>query len=242
MKCPNCGKLLPDDSEFCTYCGKEIKDVDKEPMDKQTPSKKRSSITNIICILLCIAFGISSLFIYQNDRKKISELNKRIEVTSKEIDDKKQKVSDLESRLESVSNLESELESSKEEVTKLNSRLNDYMSDAHDFQRLCEIDDEPIGYASSKFFVNNGVVILDGRNDEAYITLTCDYDSYVEIGCDQLFKGVSGYAATLDFTEDSWTGNKTKLKASGALKRGTTVYRLSNNKDKSTFLVIIITK
>ena len=25
MKCPNCNQIIPDDSEFCQYCGYELK-------------------------------------------------------------------------------------------------------------------------------------------------------------------------------------------------------------------------
>ena len=68
MKCPKCGKEIPNDSIFCEYCGEQLR---KNPPPQQTPQKpqspelaseqgvkKKAVLITALCILAILAIGI----------------------------------------------------------------------------------------------------------------------------------------------------------------------------------------
>lgn len=64
MKCLTCGNPLPDDSEFCQYCGKKIETPKKE--------KPRGSVFKSVCIgvLAVFCMALIGLNVYQYTKNK----------------------------------------------------------------------------------------------------------------------------------------------------------------------------
>lgn len=58
MNCHNCGFSLPDDSEFCPYCGVKVEQMDYIAELQDKPIKRRGPALTILCVLLalCAAF------------------------------------------------------------------------------------------------------------------------------------------------------------------------------------------
>lgn len=61
INCPRCGKLLPDDSDFCQYCGKSITDPSIEESEdaaalrlKENPRKNNLGRYGILLMILTI--------------------------------------------------------------------------------------------------------------------------------------------------------------------------------------------
>lgn len=80
MKCPKCGKEIPNDSIFCEYCGEQLR---KNPPPQQTPQKpqspelaseqgvkKKAVLITALCILAILAIGII-VWLMMPDKSKV---------------------------------------------------------------------------------------------------------------------------------------------------------------------------
>ncbi len=63
MFCPNCGREIPDGSNFCPYCGAKIITIEEQ---KPLRKKKRKIRLSLILIPIIAIVAVSSLLIYFN--------------------------------------------------------------------------------------------------------------------------------------------------------------------------------
>ena len=80
MKCFNCNKEIPNESDFCSFCGNKIKE-EKEVRDVKKETNKKKKILLIIGMILVIVFVITIVVFYNNKNKEL----KSIDDISKEI-------------------------------------------------------------------------------------------------------------------------------------------------------------
>ena len=59
MKCGYCGKLLKDDAQFCSNCGRNLQEIDDEPSVSTTTAKGAYtlSIITLLFVMATVAFG-----------------------------------------------------------------------------------------------------------------------------------------------------------------------------------------
>lgn len=59
MKCGYCGKLLKDDAQFCSNCGRSLQEIDDEPSSSDTAAKGAYtvSILTLLLVIAIVAFG-----------------------------------------------------------------------------------------------------------------------------------------------------------------------------------------
>jgi len=78
MKCSKCGKNIPDNSQFCTYCGKQIDDME----EKENQISDLSFHKKLIIVGIIVGLVILSSFFILNMKFKQS---KKIKTDEKEI-------------------------------------------------------------------------------------------------------------------------------------------------------------
>lgn len=60
MYCNNCGKPIPDNSQFCNHCGSEIQSVTESPKQK---NKMKPLIIGMCCMVLAVAAILVGVFV-----------------------------------------------------------------------------------------------------------------------------------------------------------------------------------
>ena len=71
MLCPNCGKEIDENSDYCFYCGKKVKDaeIDQSPLNNSTTTKQPILIENYkkhfnIWFYVVTAFLVLMIFVF----------------------------------------------------------------------------------------------------------------------------------------------------------------------------------
>lgn len=68
VNCTYCQKSSPEGSNFCVHCGKELQSVAVEETVKSNPSKKISSLFNILIFLAAIASIVGFIYFYVENK------------------------------------------------------------------------------------------------------------------------------------------------------------------------------
>ncbi len=71
MKCPNCGKEIANESQFCEFCGTKVGSSETDHTRGGFNSSKQNAIV-IISVFLCLVFAGGMLY-YNSETKKVRE-------------------------------------------------------------------------------------------------------------------------------------------------------------------------
>ena len=100
MKCPNCGKEIANDSQFCEFCGAKINLI---TIEEKRPKNYKPLWVSLIVIICASAFGIVAYNQYENVQSERAEAQLRIsalEQQTEELQKQEKRRKDEELRLE----------------------------------------------------------------------------------------------------------------------------------------------
>lgn len=238
MKCNMCGQHLPNNSEFCQYCGAKIdravfydtksENITSEPnihMSEKEAHIESSFTTNrskyIILVLVVIMVILSLLNIYQFEQVRIIDEVMR---------SGEQKLTDIENKL---ADTEKELEYYKDEYAEAILVKNENMIKADAYDKIFDVlTSSRAGYSSGKFYASNELVVL--RKDEEYesIKITCRYyDVILDLQC-------SGYGIDAEWDEN-WNGYSIGVKIFPK-EEGVYTINFTNSYNSEYFDVLVI--
>lgn len=248
MICPKCGMQLPNDSEFCQYCGTKV----TTPVEPVQPIVEIVPPAQSAIQKTLPAVEISdSLSEHQNKSN-----THQIEASIQKKDSKKSVVLaicltallfvsgglniyqsvQIENLNSTISDKDTQIKNKRTEITNLKNKVSSLEDDAENYDTLISaIKYGKLGYASSNFQSSESVIVV-GRNEKnREFTLTAywsnggnvsvDYDTYLP-------------AAYVDFDQNSWSIS-TKMTIEPR-HSGITVVTFSNDVNRQTFDVIII--
>ncbi len=251
MKCGKCGRENPADSDFCQYCGSDLKikknsdDLASENYFTVDPAEKpkanRFIIPFIIAFISAVALGVVCFIQYsrnQQTEQTVNELTEQLAEKEKYIEG----LSDVQAKLaEKDKTIESQ-ESKISSLEKKNKKLEDQVSELDSNARCYEIiqeefdPDENYGYASNGFKVSDGIIILKKGGSSKRITLTSDFDDYVEVTTD-----VDGFSADAIWNEETWYGSTTTLDiVPSKTVSGVTKITFTNDYNNKSFDVFVL--
>lgn len=125
MKCYRCNHILPEDSEFCQYCGSDLKQNNNT--SESRPSKQKTNFKYIIIftvtIVTLVALNIVQIFTIKKSevtiskqKSTISELEKKQSELEKDIVEKDFEISSL---IIKYKNISDELDTTKRMLERL---------------------------------------------------------------------------------------------------------------------------
>ncbi len=250
MKCNNCGSIIPEDSDFCQYCGKAIfVDVPEQHIVSANERKKKRGIKPIFLIIaLVLIIALAALncvqYIYDKEQRndytqraneelikknnEITELNKTISEKDKAEEKYQSKIKSLNETIEVYNN------SIKEYQTAL-SYVNNKASLYNELTTECE-KNLNYGYGADYFHVSKGILLLKKGGYKQDITLTTQFNGHV-----QVTSHVNGKSADLIWKENQWSGDTTTLTViSSKTTTGVTTVTFENDINNKTFELLII--
>lgn len=169
MKCFKCGQALPEDSEFCQYCGNKIEVLAESVLYKESDTvnaaetslkermPKNKMILGAVVAVIIVLIGLN---IYQFTsatvlKDEINTLNKKMESLNTQLDEKQESVDTyLDKYL--VSNVKAEK-----------------------YDKIVEfLTSSKAGYASNNFYASDKILVL--KNGKAnIIDITCKYPATI---------------------------------------------------------------
>lgn len=249
MKCQKCGHSIPEDSEFCQYCGTHL---EPQPPSEETPTaptegapiltetvpsveplavgrlkrpssnKKQILIPLVLLVLLVVSVGFNVTQYIQGKEsiETMASQTARIRELERTVTDHNFKISVQ----------EAVISEQKATITLLGRR-------AGYFDAICEeFKSGNIGYASNNFKSSESVIVVDKDEKDRKFTLTANWTSGGSVSVDYSRSD----AATVAFDSDSWT-TSTKVTVQ-PWRLGVTVVTFSNNVNSQTFKVLIIVR
>ena len=240
MNCPHCGMKLPDDSDFCQYCGCKIdlprcarcgtplqggefcpqcgfKNVRETFTDnKETAKTKRKLSLAIIapwgCTLFLLVLLVFAGIEYVNSKTVIEAQSQEIEQLTVENEEYK---TAAEKAKEQYNDEHKKFTEYKSSATTAVSLLNNIKAHKSRFK----------GY--SDFYASTYMVVC-GKNESKTINITFTHP-YTNI-----------YADSGVWSKD-WNGNTTSITFKGLSHEGTQVCTFTNDANSETFCVLIVT-
>lgn len=67
MKCGYCGKILKDDAQFCSNCGRNLQEIDEDPSVSDNASKKAYAFSIFALLLVITIVALGAYVIIQRD-------------------------------------------------------------------------------------------------------------------------------------------------------------------------------
>lgn len=238
MICKNCKIEIPNDSEFCQFCGKKIEissfDSNNDNANddstlnltlKATPQltngisiKKRTAIIAIIVCGVLLVGNIIQIFFNCNNFQRVAELSSSLEKTE-----------------EALNKSDKSNAEYKKSVEKYKAQAEEYEEKADMYASIKNYcTNNNIGYASDYFHVDQGIVFISRNASSKKLTLTLDYNTDVTVTKEQ-----SGRYASVEFDYESWYGSTTTLTIKPK-SVGVTKVDFSNNYSSAEFSVIIV--
>lgn len=249
MTCIHCGNSVPEDSDFCPYCGKKIEPPaplqPEEPAapilegEADAPRKKSRLPVLILSALAVILLGMNIFQFYTNYR--LSASNTRLETQLSAINESPQldQLSALEAEIDALktalSAAESTTSAKTDRIHELTTEKYQYIRELTDLQNAFDlIRDSRVGYASENFHLNTGVVVLSSNDAPHRITLTAHWDK----GGTVRYSNTNMPVAYVSIDNDEWY-TSTPVTIS-PLSKGVNIVTFSNSADSDTFKLLII--
>ena len=257
MKCNNCYHPIPDDSEFCSFCGKRV----LSPGPEQEPISKASSavqelieakevtsanrrklpviITAVLALLLVVSCVLNVLQ-YSNRTKmtsRVTELTTEYDAALTQAQKDAKSIESLQKQLASqekdIDELSSKITSLLQENTNLSNANNVYSTSSKAFSQISNAAQKsPVGFVSSNFYVNTGVVtVTKGQSKTIRLVASWYSGGTVTISRDNT-------NASLEITDSSWS-TSTTVNITGKSK-GVTIATFSSTAESKSFVVIVI--
>lgn len=252
MNCPKCNHILPDDSEFCQYCGTRIEKVAApaeeivgEPMSpapevvtieprpcqstpKKTPTQKKNQkkckIASIILIVLVVISLAANIGLLSYYNYRTADMQAQLDAANKTIAKKEATITSYEKKIALNTTL---IDQQKTELSTLKNKSG-YFDDIVSGMR-----DGNAGYAASNFFASDSVIVVSKSNSSYKFTLTANWSNSGAVNVDY-----SSLCAYVTPDNNKWH-TSTKITVHPR-KVGVTVVTFSNNVDSKTFKVLII--
>ncbi len=256
MTCYNCGHLLPDDSEFCQYCGKRI--------EKQTSIQENATPKEELNPVIKIQTEEAVKNLKENKKAKKSKVRfckfcgGQIDAQSKKcVGCGKQYFKGVKFnkflttvlilsivmvtsvilnivQLVEIENLAGTVSSQKRTVSSQKGKISSLEEKSSYYDTICkELSNGNIGYASNNFMASESIIVVDENETNRKFTLTANWPNSGHVSV-----SYSGYAARVSFDNDSWkTSTKMTVEPN---HEGVTVATFSNDVDSKTFKIIII--
>lgn len=248
MKCSNCNHTIPDDSEFCSFCGSKLSsakhdnsDHKSEGIPAQSSGKailqpRKTKLPVIIAAVLGVLL-IGSAIWNTLQASKVAELTSDYNTALAQAQEDSQTITTLQKNLSSqqkdIEQLNDEISSLEKEISQLTNTNNAYKTSSNAFSQIRNAAiGSSIGYASSNFHVNTGVVTVN-KGQSKTISLVANWSSG---GTVSIARDNSN--AALDITDSSWY-TSTTVKITGYSK-GVTIATFSSTAESKTFKVIVI--
>ena len=261
MKCPKCGNKIPEDSDFCQYCGFEIKEAEvhtkKEPEHKN-PSKLESCFTYIpnssikneldneksknqprsspkyitlVAILIVLLIGSIGFNVYQY------LYNQNNVDKLKELSDSSEKFYlEIEDKNNTILKQDAELKSQASEISALKTKvssLNVYSKNYASIVDIAKLGN--LGYASNSFHSSDSIIVVKKGERNKKFTLTASWSNGGTVDVDYNPKYPS---ASVEFDNNSWSTSTTMT--INPKCAGMTTVTFSNDVNNQTFNMIII--
>lgn len=191
MKCPKCGKELTNDSNFCEFCGTQVRKI----------RKPKSAPWIVMTIIFCVLFlGIGGFFYYDHtsNRRALeaaeeeaawlfqAERNARNDAAKQREEARKAKenANDYKDYYYYAIELESQIENLKKENNNLNSRINDKDREISNLKSRV-----PQSY---KTIYKNQTLYYRTCNGD-FSTFGCEYSGYADV---TVYTKANGYGLT----------------------------------------------
>lgn len=247
MHCIKCGKPLPDDSEFCPFCGITVVKSSEpslifqvtSPINKESPKTIKQTSHLVIAIalsILLLALGALNVIQYISNRNYTVNYQKEINNYKQSIDDYK----------EEISTLEAEKDTLQESKKNLTSDVQKWRKNAQEYEDASEIVDliekygsNSFGYASNNFHTSTGVVVLNSFETKK-ITLTAYWSNGGTVDLERYDSAVGYMYPSVEFGSESWT-TSTSLGIT-ANTSGAYIYKFSTTASSEAFNLLIIVK
>ncbi len=257
--CPNCGKLIPKDSDFCQYCGAEISNILAEQIDKVGEDIAQNSQQAHVDEAFNGANQVKDIAINEKPLEPKTQITSGTKNTSKPFivliiivvilaglnifqfasySKDKALVGDLQTELSgkdaTLQEKEKTISEKDSKIKSLNNQISELQDKADSYQRIVSgLSSGSLGAYSSDFKASNSVIVVNSGSTKTFtITTTLSYDAAVHIEND--YPSI----ATADFAADSWY-DSVNIKVS-AKKKGTTILNFVEENNNLSFKVLVI--
>ena len=257
MNCIYCGKQLPEDSEFCVYCGNPIEKA-------QTPhcSKCGGSVPNDSGF--CPYCGTPCENAHNKlDNPKIETSFATMEVghQNTSVHTKKKKATKKQVLLiilgavfvlallglnvyQLIVNraLEQDLQKQTTQLKDAQSDVRDWKDTAYEYKAKTKNVDEIYDFLSSRspsyasylFNASDSIVVMDKNAGTRAVTITTAFNAHVSYSIS--FRGLAAHA---EFAEDTWYGNTTHINITPNFA-GTTIITITNDYNNQSIKILVV--
>lgn len=248
MICPKCGMQLPDDSEFCQYCGTKA----TSPVEQVTPPVVSAAPVQDTIVKSIPTVTISENFEgSKNTEQDSADLNPTRKSASKKwiivavslaivvllsASLNVYQYISARTNVEKISELSGKVNELNSTVDTLNGTIADMESAVENYETIVNaVKYDNLGYAASNFQSSESVIVVSQNEKSRKFTLTANWSNggNVSVDYDSYFP-----SAYVDFDQNSWT-TSTKMTIEPR-HSGVTVVTFSNDVNRQTFDVIII--
>lgn len=259
MTCLNCGMQLPDDSEFCQYCGSKVSSADKQtpPIEVHFTPRGKNSFEQQLIVTVPDVADVQNLktpitvSLEKEKQKKwiaaviclsilflgMTSLNVYQYVTAQGQAEKTAELSATIDTLNStIEQKDTQIKSKNSEITILKNNVSALEDDAGNYDAIIDaIKNGNLGYAAYNFQSSESIIVV-GRNEKnRKFTLTANWPNggTVSVDYDIYFP-----AAYVHFNQDNWNTSTTMTIEPN--HTGVAIVTFSNDVNTQTFDVIIV--
>ncbi len=250
MICQKCGMKIPDDSEFCQYCGEKVQvQVEQTPSAINNATQGNSNCSQATTVVSepqmkeCSAKDKCSIIEYlrQKPSRKwlatvaclsivflgLIALNVNQHITVIEL-------------TETVDNLNSTISEKDKQIKSKDSKITSLTDDAESFQNIVDaVEDGSLGYASNNFRSSESIIVVGENDQNRHFTLTAYWSNGGNVSVEyDWYSDEYSPSAYVDFDQDSWSTSTTM--SIEPMHSGVVVVTFSNDVDSQTFDVIIV--